>query len=68
MDKSEVVGMAAWEAGAKRGRSSLANRIAPAMGDGKGAVKYTAAAAVVRLNRGRLKVEPPKSEPETPNS
>jgi HEAT repeat protein len=53
MDKSELVRIAALDAIAKRGHSSLATRIAPAMADGKDAVKYTAAAAVVRLSSAR---------------
>jgi len=53
MDKSAVVRMAALDAIAKRGHSSMIPRIAPAMGDQKDAVKYTAAAAVVRLSTSR---------------
>ena len=52
------------QAVAKRGGSSLANRIAPAMGDGQDAVKYTAAAAGVRLGDVRRKEQPARTGAE----
>jgi HEAT repeat protein len=65
MDKSELVRIAALETIAKRGHSALVTRIAPAMADGKDAVKYTAAAAVVRLSSPRSrKTEQPKQDSE----
>ena len=48
-DKSWLVRAAALEALAKRGDTSVLNKIAEHMDDDKTAVKYTAAAAVLRL-------------------
>jgi HEAT repeat protein len=48
-DKSELVRVAALEAVARRGDPAYIGKIAPAMSDEKDPVRYTAAAAVVRL-------------------
>lgn len=54
-DKSEIVRAAALDAIARRDRPVLIPRIAPAMEDDKDSVKYTAAAAVIRLSDIRVR-------------
>lgn len=54
-DKSEIVRAAALDAIARRDRPALIPRIAPAMEDDKDSVKYTAAAAVIRLSDIRVR-------------
>jgi len=48
-DKSELVRTAALEALARHGDPAFVDKIVPAMSDEKVTVKYTAAAAIVRL-------------------
>jgi HEAT repeat protein len=49
-DKSELVRTAALEAIAKRGNPAIVPRLAPALQDDKGSVRYTAAAVILHLS------------------
>jgi HEAT repeat protein len=64
-DHSWVVRVAALQSLAKRGNPALLKQIEPAMDDSKDSVRYTAAAAVIRLNalrRGHPQREKQKGE------
>ncbi len=55
LDKSWLVRVAALDALAHRGDASLVSKIGPALNDEKDAVRFTAAAAIVRLNGAKRK-------------
>lgn len=61
-DKNVVVRMAALEAIARRNRPALIQKIAPAMEDNDDSVKYTAAAAVLRLSRTKMRKTAAKTQ------
>jgi HEAT repeat protein len=62
-DKSWVVRVAALDAIARRGDRALLNGIQPVLSDEKDPVRYTAAAAVIRLSRAPRKAVHPTGKP-----
>lgn len=65
-DKSEIVRVAALEAIARRNHPAMIGKVAPILNDDSDPVKYTAAAAILRLaNRKNVKAD--KKSPATSN-
>ncbi len=62
-DKSWVVRAAALDAIARRGDPALLNEIQGGLTDEKDTVRYTAAAAVIRLSGARTNAAPPEAAP-----
>jgi HEAT repeat protein len=59
-DKSWIVRVAALDALARRGDRAFLKDIEPHMADEKDRVRYTAAAAIIRLSGGPPRTKPPR--------